>query len=666
MIEVQKRQNLFGNLSVDGDKSITIRAILLGALSSGKTIIHNPLISQDSLSALDCAQKMGATIIKQDNLIEIVGTQKITNGCVFNCENSGTLARFLIGILAGAGVEATIVGDESLSKRPMDRVCLPLIERGAKIISNNGKLPVKIFPASLKEFEYNMPIDSAQVKSAILLSGVTSGKKTIINERNFTRDHTERMLIEFGANVSVNEKRITLNGGNLTSCELFVPADPSSSAYYLTLGLCLGEITVKNILHAKGRNGFIDKILQAGGKLNCFNKGNLGIFEVFDITAYKSSLNFFEVENNEIATLIDEIPLLALIGAVNNGCVIKGAEELKVKESDRLYETVKLLSACGAKAQIVGSDLVISGSNDFKEFEYESDDHRMIMTAFCASCIVANAKISGENSVNISFPSFYKNYYELQMGLIGKSVSNSFSGSIHKFVLNSFNCENFLYEQRSISEREFENFIKKCSYKAFNATSPFKELLCDRLNGLDEISNLAHSVNFVFSKKGYSTDGAGLILSLKYYGYNILNKRVLVYGIGGAGKAVALALKNAGAEVFVTNRTFSKAEQFCNEHNDIKLYNGETCDILINATTNKDEFIFNKNALKGCELIIDINYRQALALEGWAQQNNKKFINGFAMLFFQAYVCDMILLEKVPNYQEAFKLFNEYKENYEN
>ena len=197
MIEVLKKQNLFGNLSADGDKSITIRAILLGALSKGKTIIYNPLISQDTLAALDCVQKMGAMVTKNNNVIEIFGTQKLKNGCIFNCENSGTLARLLIGILAGAGVEATIIGDDSLSKRPMDRVCLPLIERGANIVSNNGKLPVKIYPAKLNDFEYTMPIDSAQVKSSILLSGIVSGKKTTIIEKNFTRDHTEKMLIQF-------------------------------------------------------------------------------------------------------------------------------------------------------------------------------------------------------------------------------------------------------------------------------------------------------------------------------------------------------------------------------------------------------------------------------------------------------------------------------------
>ena len=159
---------------------------------------------------------------------------------------------------------------------------------------------------------------------------------------------------------------------------------------------------------------------------------------------------------------------------------------------------------------------------------------------------------------------------------------------------------------------------------------------------------------------------SGFILSLDYYGINILNKKVLVYGIGGAGKAVVLALKNAGAEVFVTNRTISKAEQFCKEHGGIKLYNGEKCDILVNATTNKDELLFSESILQGCDLIIDINYRHALAHKNWADNNNKKFINGFAMLFFQAYICDMILLEKQPNINEAFKLFDTYKENYEN
>ncbi len=666
MIEVVKKQNLYGNLNADGDKSITIRAVILGALAKGKTVILNPLISADTLASIDCVKKLGAVVIKKQNSIEIIGAKKLNSGCELDCKNSGTLARFLIGALAGACVEATIVGDESLSNRPMDRVCNPLVERGAKIISNNGKLPVRIYPANLSEFTYKMPIDSAQVKSAILLSGVTSGKKTIVFEKNFTRDHTEKMIAYFGGDIIVNQKEIILNKSELAGREIEVPADPSSSAFYLTLGLCLGEITVKNVLLSKARSGFFDKVLQAGGKLVYTNKYNLGIFETCNVTAYKSTLNYFEVEGFEIPSLIDEIPLLALLGAVNNGCVIKDAKELKVKESDRFNETVKLLTSCGVECETRENDLIIKSAREFKSFEYKSDDHRMIMTAFCASTIKVNAKIYGEESANVSFPSFYKNYYNCMLGLIGKNVQNSFSGSIHKFILNTCNAENFTYEQRSIYDDDFEEFLKKCGYKAFNATSPFKERLVNIIKNQDLIASNAGSINFVCYNKAYSTDGAGLLLSLKQRVLEVKNKSVLVYGIGGAGKAIAVALKDAGAKVYVTNRTSIRAEEFCKNRTDINLFNGEICDILINATTNKDDLLFSENLLKNCSLVIDINYRQSLALEKWANENKKPFINGFAMLFYQAYICDMILLGKMPNEKQAFKLFNEYRKNYEN
>ena len=666
MIEVFKKQNLYGNLNVDGDKSITIRAIILGALAKGKTVVINPLICADTIATIDCVKRLGAIVIQTLNRIEIIGASNIISACELDCKNSGTLARFLIGALAGAGVEAKIVGDGSLSNRPMDRVCNPLIERGAKITSNNGKLPVYIYPATLKNFEYQMPIDSAQVKSAILLSGITSGKKTVVVENNFTRDHTEKMIAHFGGDITIDDRVITLNTSELKATKIQVPCDPSSSAFYLTLGLGLGEITVQNVLLAKGRNGFFDTVQKAGGKLVYTNKSTFGIFETCDITAFKSQLNYFEIEPHEIPSLIDEIPLLALLGAINNGCVLRGVKELKVKESDRLSETLKLLTLCGATCNAVGDDLVVKPTIEFKSFEYQSDDHRMVMTAFCASTLTADAKIYGEESVNVSFPSFYKNYYNCVLGLIGKNVQKSFSGTIHKFILNRYGYNNFTFEQRSISEEEFEEFLKKCGYKAFNATSPFKERLLDIIKEQDKTASKAHSINFVCDNKAFSTDGAGLLLSLKQKGISVKNKSVLIYGIGGAGKALAVALSGAGAKVYVDNRTLSKAKEFCENYPNINLYNGEICNILINATTNKDDLLFSENLLKNCCLIIDINYRQSLALEKWAHDNKKPFINGFAMLFYQAYICDMILLGEKTNQLKAFELFYDYRKNYEN
>lgn len=667
MIKVYKKQNLFGKLSVEGDKSITIRAIILGALSSGKTVILNPLISSDTLATLECVQKLGATVKKSDNVIEILGAKRLNDGCVLDCKNSGTLARFLIGALSGAGVCATIMGDESLSKRPMDRVCIPLKERGADIIDSDGKLPVYIKPAKLKECEYNMPIDSAQVKSALLLSGITSGVKTVVIEKNHTRDHTEKLIKHFNGNIAINNKEITLEKSQLIGCKVEVPNDPSSSAYYLAMGLCLGEITVDNLLISPERSGFFDKIKSANGKIRYANESKAGGFEIASITAYKSELNYFEVENNEIPSLIDEIPILALLGGINNGCKIKGAGELKLKESDRLCETVKLLNLVGIRAeQNNNGDLIVFKGENFKTFEYESDDHRMFMTAFCASTILADSKLKGESCVDISFSKFIKNYENLQMGLIGKSVSQSFSGSIHKFILSAYGQDNFIYEQRSINENMFDDFIKKCPYKAFNATSPFKERLFNCLKERDENTILAQSLNFVYNNKGYSTDGMGLCFALKYSGYNVKDKSVLVYGAGGAGKSISLALSKAGAKVYLLNRTQSKAEQFCKTNSDIKVFSGEKCDILINATTNKSELLFSEEILKQANLIIDINYGQELALESYAKTQNKPFLKGFSMLFFQAYLCDMIIINKQPNYQKAFKLFDEYRKNYEN
>ncbi|MBQ7408553.1 MAG: hypothetical protein IJW13_04690 [Clostridia bacterium] len=668
MMQVLPKQSLHGVLSVDGDKSVTIRAIIFALVAKECVTIDNALIGGDSLAAIKCIIKLGATVNINGNSITVIPPLAIKSGAKLDCENSATLARLLIGLCSGLNISVTVSGDKSLLKRPMDRVCEPLRKRGAVISDNNGRLPVKIYPAKLNEFEYFMPNDSAQVKSAILLSGLSSGKKTIVYERNHSRNHTEKMLAYMGANIVVEDKKITLLKSELNGCNIAVPADPSSAYYYLAMGLMLGEITVKNLLLCKLRAGFLSVLHQAGGKFCVENAVEKDGFLRGDITAYKSKIGFFTVYEEQLASLIDEVPLLALIAAKNGGCKILGGAELRVKESDRLEQTRKLVELLGGKCSIEKDCLIVEPGED-KYFEYCSEDHRMLLTSFVAAVCGVGAKIEGQDAAFISFPSVYKNYYNMQLGLIGSDVSKSGSGRFHKFILNELGVRNFTYECRSVNDEQMSDALQKWGYKSINVTVPYKnKAILSNFKVSNEVEECS-STNFIYNSTCYNTDGIGLIYALNYAGVWVKNKSILVCGTGGAGRAIACALSKAGANVYVANRTKKTAEDFCNgKKGKISLDGGKACQIIVNATTNSSFDLITEEQLCGAQAAIDINYGKPSEFLNAFKKigGNKILLDGYPMLFFQAYICDCLLLNCKPEQKQAFELYEKYKVKYEN
>lgn len=670
MKKVKKLSNFFGRFSVDGDKSITIRALLFGALAKGKTVIKSPLICEDTLAALDCAKKLGAKVEQVGDVIEVTGAQKISDGAVFDCENSGTTARLLIGALAGAGVNATVKGDKSLSSRKMEGLIAPLIARGAKIESSNGKLPIKIYPAELSPFEYKMPCDSAQIKSGILLSGLTSGKKTVVIEKNPTRKHTEKMLADFGANIKTNQKTITLMPGGLRGAELSVPADVSSSAYYAALGLLCGEVTVARVPIERERFGFYEVLKSAGAKLFFENEAQANGIKIADITARRGKIGYFEVSAETLPALIDEAPLLAVIAAFNGGAKIRGAGALLNKESDRLNGTAELISAFGGKAEVICDELIIYATKPSKPAKYSSNDHRMLMCAFVLASAAEGGTLLGERWINVSFPNFFNNLNNLRGALFGSNVQKSFSAAIHKSVLTALLQENFCYEQISCTRAEFNRQIKKSAYRLINTTLPFKKQLFLSAEKLADNAQKSESANFMLDGVAYSTDGDGLLFSLLAEGVltDIKNKAVLILGAGGAGRSIAVSFAEAGAKVYVCNRTKRVAEEFCekckNSKMNVSVYGGQPCFAVINACSTGSPQFFTPELLSGARFAVDINYKKPSDVLDAAKKAKISAINGEKMLFYQAYLFDCVIAKKQPDLAEGKalcdKFFGEY------
>ncbi|MGI8468715.1 MAG: 3-phosphoshikimate 1-carboxyvinyltransferase [Pyrinomonadaceae bacterium] len=420
-----------GKIKLPGDKSISHRAALFAAMATGETRIENFATSADCASTLRCLEKLGVEIRRENLTVWIKGNDK--NGFRaplenLDCGNSGTTVRLLSGILAGQNFDSVLIGDESLSKRPMKRIIEPLSQMGAKIESENGCLPLKIYGKNpLKSISYKLPVASAQVKSCVLLAGFFANGATEVIETVQTRNHTENMLKFFGANIAEsfedNIHRITVAGdSNLTAKDFSVPSDISSAAFFLAAASCLknSELVLKNVGLNRTRRAAVDVLQNFGADIEVLNEAEICGEIVGDLLVRghktltpKTRIN--KIEGDIIANLIDEIPVLAVFGTqLENGLEIRGARELRVKESDRIEATVENLRRMGASVEEFSDGFKVEKSN-LRGAKIESyGDHRIAM-AFAVAALLARGEteIKGAECAAVSFPEFFQTLNEI-------------------------------------------------------------------------------------------------------------------------------------------------------------------------------------------------------------------------------------------------------------
>lgn len=409
------------------DKSITIRAVLLAAFAEGKTKIINPLFCDDTEAALDCISELGAEVFVRNGNIEINGGNLHNPAVPLCCRSSGTLARLLCGLMAGSGLEAEIDGSAQLRGRPFRRIIEPLKLMGADITAAEaGRLPVKIKPAALHGIKYFMPAASAQVKSALLFAGIFAEGKTEITEPFLSRTHGENMLEMFSVPVerkglsaavagsSFSARMIAapdiLHESPLKACRIKVPGDFSSAAPFIAGAQLLKlPMRVQKTGLNPSRTGLINVMKQAGAyfrRYGACRAEQCGTLDFYPAPQLMPA----EVMAEEVPSLIDELPLLAVLFAAGGSrALFHGTDELKVKESDRLAAVIELIRKSGAAAEHKNGVLSVSGPFDKKaEFVYDAaEDHRMAMSAAVASLACPMIKIKGAGCVNKSYPEFF-------------------------------------------------------------------------------------------------------------------------------------------------------------------------------------------------------------------------------------------------------------------
>ena len=415
----KKSTPLRGELAVPGDKSISHRAVMLGALAKGTTSVTNFLKGADCLSTISCFEKMGIEIEQLPSEILIHG--KGLHGLnapetILDAGNSGTTTRLLSGILAGQAFCTTLTGDASIQKRPMTRIITPLSQMGGKIesLSDNGCAPLKITGHPLKPIHYLSPVSSAQVKSCVLLAGMYADGITKVTEPYLSRNHSELMLRSFGADV-ISEGTTAAITGNpvLEGQNVIVPGDISSAAYFIAAGLLIpgSEILIKDVGINPTRDGILKVCADMGADIQLLNKREYGKEPVADILVKHSELKATVIEGALIPTLIDELPMLAVMAAFAQGTtVIRDAQELKVKESNRLDIIVQHLSAMGADIIPTEDGMEIHGGKPLKGAVLDSYmDHRIAMSfAVAGMASDGETEILNASCVDISYPEFYR------------------------------------------------------------------------------------------------------------------------------------------------------------------------------------------------------------------------------------------------------------------
>ena len=403
---IQKIKKAVGQIKVPGDKSISHRAVMLGSLASGVTEISGFLKGADCLSTIDCFRKMGIDIDINGENVTVHGNGlrglKKPDEMLYT-GNSGTTTRLLCGILAGQNFDTSITGDVSIQKRPMGRVVKPLSITGTK----------------LHGIDYKMPVASAQVKTAIILAGLYADGETVIHEIEKSRDHTELMLSAMGADLTVDNLDITVKPTNdLTAVNVDVPGDISSAAFFLVLGAIMpnSQITVTNVGINPTRTGIIDVLKDMGADITLENVHTSAGETVADITVRSSSLKGTTVGGDIIPRLIDELPIIAVAAVFADGqTVIKDAQELKVKETNRIRAIVDEFNKCGIDITETDDGMIINGGKSIHGADFKTyGDHRMAMSlTVLAQLADGESTLDDSDCACVSYPTFFDDFYKL-------------------------------------------------------------------------------------------------------------------------------------------------------------------------------------------------------------------------------------------------------------
>ena len=617
---------------VGGDKSVSHRALILAAIADGDSVIRNLSLCDVVAATCECLRALGADIRLDGATAAVRPVSVPKSGVTLNCRNSGTTARLLAGLVAGLGVRAKFIGDESLTSRPMERVLDPLRKMGAHFSKTDGCL-FESLGGKLQGIEYKAVVNSAQVKSAVLIAGLFADGETTYIENIPTRNHTELMLRGAGADVAVDGLTVTVRKSAVRALNLDVPRDFSSVAFLITLALLCGrEARFDGVLLNERRTGFL-RVLQRGGA----NITSENITERFgeptgDIVVKPSRLKPLYASETDVCDSIDEVPLLCSIAAVTQGRhEFHAVDELRRKESDRVRAIQSIAVKLGATAEVANDSLTIAsdggkvGNPRFCCF----NDHRIAM------CAVIMALVCGGGSVDcapfdVSFPGFLQavGVTPYKLALIGENVRDSRSPVLMSYLASKSNlCCSYVTVSlpRGIPDGELLSVAN--AFDGVNVTMPFKTRVAALLRAD------VPSVNTVGKRIcPCSTDGYGIICSLTANGIDFANKPLWIVGAGGAAEECVRVLMKYNCAIRVINRTQARADALTEKYGLSKQID-EPYGVL--SFVPECEFERNIQLPNSVRFVFVAAYKGQSGLRDKAAQRGIKCVDGLEMLYHQ-------------------------------
>lgn len=610
-----------------GDKSLTHRALIVSAIANGTSTIRNISLCDDVFATINCLRTLGATIQIDGTSATVTPITKPCDDVVLDCQNSGTTARLLAGVVCGLGITATFVGDKSLTARPMDRVIQPLSQLGAKFTKNSNEL-FTIHPSKLAGATITSKVNSAQVKSAVLLAGLFAEGTTRYIEQIPTRTHTENVLSHCG--VDVTDCTVTKSTPN--AMDVTLPNDVSSASFLIALALLTNQnVTLPNVGTNQGRIGFLTVLQRAGANICGKNQRIVAGESVADIVVEKGKLNPLFATPTDVVNAIDEIPILSVLALVTKGeHRFEGVAELQHKECNRLQAILDMASVCGQTAHFDGTNLTIvsNGILPTKPHFCAYDDHRIAM-----SCAVLSLAIGGGSvdsfPVGVSFPNFLQavGVTPQKFCVIGSNVQNSLSPILHLFLAKQMDvcCS---YDAISLPQDATDDQLLDVlsNYDGANVTLPFKNRIATLLNAdIPSVNTVGKNI------APTSTDGYGVQTALHDNGIDIFGKPIWIVGAGGAAES-AIRQFAGNCDIQIINRTPQKAQALTQKYN-LSTQIDNPYGIL--SFIPQCDFEQSLPLPQSCQFVLISAYNGTSGLRQKAQQRGIKVVDGLQMLYHQ-------------------------------
>ncbi len=605
----------------------------MSAVATGSSVIRNLSLCQDVLCTVDCLRALGADITIDGTTARVKPIVKARDNCTLYCGNSGTTARLLAGLVCGLGITATFVGDESLSKRPMERALKPLIQMGAHFTVEQGSLFV-VHPSILAPTHYKSEVNSAQIKGAFLLASMFANGTSSYTEKIVTRKHTEKMLAHFGMDITVQNNTVFVSGGKPQGFEITIPNDFSSLAYLVALAQLSGQrLTVDNVCLEQERTGFVAMLQRAGADISYSNVSNT-FATIGSLTVQPTQLKPFNVTQTDVCNGIDEVMLaFSLALFVRGKHTFCNVSELAFKECNRIEACLHIAKVCNQTAHFDGKHLTLETNGvvpQGKGFECFGD-HRVAM---CESiiCLASGGGSVDDTPFEVSFPNFLQalGVCPLRFGLIGGNVSQSLSPKLMQ-VLASNDGVCCSYKAVSLpSDINDDRLLKVInSFDGVNVTMPFKERVARLTNAtLDSVNTVGKNI------LPTSTDGYGIAQALQDNGINVKGLPLWIIGAGGAGKEAVRQLAQHDCTMQVLNRTAGKIDEIASKYpNNV----AQTVANPVGVLSFVPECNWEKNIPlpPSAQFVFVSAYRGQSGLATQGKQRGVKVIDGLQMLYHQ-------------------------------